>query len=125
MKTTLDYLENPGIEAFKVLPERIKLNGVGIQVAVSEQAGRGMVVMQDVGPQEVLFTTTKPMFAAVEMRQDRTSSTCDNCLVHKSDEYNVATVKREVKLSSCSGCKILRYCGKVRFRTLTCRYGIY
>ena len=125
VKTTLDYVEESGIEAFSTIPERISPNGAGVKIVLSEKAGRGMIAAQDFGSRELLFAITRPMFVAVGMTSGRITLTCDNCLVHKCEEYGVATIKGKVKLSVCSGCRVLCYCSTVGFHASTNSCDIY
>ena len=67
-------------------------------------AGTGLFTTTDLDVHSLLLKDTQPFVAVIDSKYLTTA--CSWCFVWTGETQNV-------KLSNCSGCKILRYCGKV------------
>ncbi|KAF2754334.1 SET domain-containing protein [Pseudovirgaria hyperparasitica] len=86
-------------------------------VTKSPTSGNGLFAKKEVGGGELIVKLARPMIAALDY--SRLEDTCANCYASKTAssirnrEYGKAG-EQFFKLSACTGCKVVKYCGKVR-----------
>ena len=75
---------------------------------VSSDHGRGVFTVTKQGVSTLMFQEREPLVAVLD--SPLLTKACAWCFLYSEE----ASPEDQVKLSACSGCKILRYCGKVR-----------
>lgn len=83
-------------------------------IASSSVAGNGLFAGRDFVAGEAVFSTSRPLVAALDNK--RLSDTCANCFVWtaKSDIGDLGSDKGRDGVKACLGCRTLSYCSKVR-----------
>jgi hypothetical protein len=79
------------------------------------RAGTGLFAARQIKLNEVILSVNQPLMLALDTA--RLNDTCYCCLLFREKPGSIKRIdKAETKtLKACTGCKIVRYCDKVRF----------
>jgi hypothetical protein len=90
--------QNPNGDVFWIYPDQSDLGGHGHFAYKDFQAG------------DVILRINEPLVSVPDTQ--RLSETCSNCFLWEPGSLDTISQK-EVKMKACTGCKVVRYCGKV------------
>ena len=82
------------------------------KVGESPIDGRGLFANANRKAGDTLLYVERPLGSAVSM--DKLEDTCANCYAVAEKEDTVVMAKNVKIIMACNGCKVNRYCGKVR-----------
>lgn len=93
------------------------------QVDNAGASGKGLFGTRDIGPSEVIFKLSRPLVTSLDT--PALDYTCEWCFEGTGEaalgqspvdqEGHSGFTTREIKLSRCTGCRLVKYCSKVCF----------
>lgn len=78
----------------------------------SPTAGNGLFASGDIPPGQLVLSLARPLISVVDIKH--LADTCSNCFATSASP--IGRDEGEFEVRACTGCKVLRYCGKVRTR---------
>ena len=78
-------------------------------IRTSKLSGNGLFAKKYIDAGQSIITIKRPLVALLDSQQ--LEDTCSNCFRRNSAGDN----DEVIKVSACTGCQIVRYCGKVMF----------
>ncbi|KAI9728269.1 MAG: hypothetical protein M1834_007762 [Cirrosporium novae-zelandiae] len=80
--------------------------------ATTKDAGQGLFASKDLSSGDSIISISRPLFAVLDT--PRLEEACSNCFtwVPRSAIGSRGDGKEEVVLRACTGCRVVRYCGK-------------
>ena len=88
----------------------------------TESAGNGLFASKDIPAGDLILRVNRPLVTVSD--SPHLNDTCSNCCiwVPQGQAAAVGNGKEKVTLKACTGCKIVRYCGKVGGVEIPCVY---
>ena len=82
-----------------------------VSACATATADSGLFTSKDIGPGELIIQIKHPLITILDSA--RLKQHCEWCLRKGAEDDGANKAEDDVRLRACTGCRIVRYCGKV------------